>query len=151
MKSNKYIVLILILFSSKVFASQLDEEIEKKAREFRLWIEKVKQIEPINFLRDIEDPKKMANEVIKSHTILCEDGLISEGGVDGPKYLKLSKEEQVLCFKQLITLRKDYVEGLYEARVKHLNNLHESQLEWLKSERDESLKIIQPLEYKIGF
>ena len=53
---------------------------------------------------------------------------------------RLSKEEKALCLRELKSMQRDFIDNIFQARIKYLDFLHKSQVKELHQAKADLIK-----------
>jgi len=132
-------------FTSSVLVGQSSFEYTKKVKEE---LEKINDLAPENFLKDIDKYREDMEKYIShkkrvcdgefSTVVLNEDERLSPPSSEGV-INKLKPQEKKLCFRELKALQMTFINNLFNARRRYLDNLHTRRIEDLDKARDRIL------------
>jgi hypothetical protein len=105
----------------------------------------LEKVTPIEFPIKIDRIRDDIMKFIDHKTRVC-NGDFSPVALDDPatnqnkKIIRLTREERLLCIKELRAIHVHFINNSFEARKRYLNYLHDMRLRELDTARDDVLK-----------
>ena len=108
-------------------------------------IERLKDLQPPDFLREVNNYRKDVELFILNKKRVCNGEysvlILAEGKTSGSlQHKKLAPEERLFCFRELKAIQVSYINNLYEARKRYLEDIHKKTLEDLFTTRSEIVR-----------
>lgn len=108
-------------------------------------IEQLKNLQPPDFLKEVNEYRKEVELFIINKKRVCNGEysvlILAEGKPsDGMQNKKLTPEERLFCFRELKAIQVSYMNNLYEARKRYLEDIHKKTLEDLFNTRSEIVR-----------
>lgn len=144
--------LILVLFFSSGVSSAQDDspqttfEYTKRVHEK---LERLKVLGAENFMKEVDEYRSTVEKYIEHKKRVCRGEfsivVLEEGGSPSKKSKKnkLSKQERLLCFRELKALQMTLVNNMFIARKRFLEFLHEKRVSELENARIDVIKSLQ--------
>jgi hypothetical protein len=135
-----------VLFSICItFSSVAEEQNLKKKPQIYGEIAVIKELTPNNYIRDVHKFRKSIEKYIAKKKGVCNGDfstiILDEKGEDGEKIKKkLSRSERKLCFSELKDLEISFINAIYLARKRYLEDVHTTQISDLAKAREEVIK-----------
>ncbi|MBC74494.1 MAG: hypothetical protein CME64_00605 [Halobacteriovoraceae bacterium] len=151
------LILVILLTSGVINAQTVEVTTEQPplmGKELLLSeLEKLENSENVNF----EEALSSMNEKINSYAVVRKKECMGEYSSleitpEGERRIlknKLSKEEKKLCLLELIRLRKNFTNSLFNIRRKALVHQHKAQLQNLEKLRSETLQELDSVGAKL--
>lgn len=141
------ILILTLFFISFICAAVEDDDNILTSFNVLEKISRVKDIKPEEFLSSVRDNRSLIERFIEYKKKVCS-GVFStkilgeDGGIGGPA-TTLSKEEKVVCFRELQNIQITFINNLYIARKNYLEFLHKKRINSLGETRTEAIKRVR--------
>ena len=140
-------ILIFLFFSLEVFSSpsELRPSMEGvNYDELKKNLLKIKNLKPDEYVTKIDKYRGSIERFVGYKKRVC-NGEFSSLVLKGEETLKgqkkrLSKEEKALCLRELKSMQRDFIDNIFQARIKYLDFLHKSQVKELHQAKADLIK-----------
>ena len=139
-------LILLFLLSFSVSAQNEGETPFEYTKRIHQELEAIKTLNPGEYFSKIDVYRTHLEKYIDHKKRVCEgefSTIILSGNSQGdsPKpSRKLTTEERKLCFRELKALQITYINNMFIARKKYLDNLHNKRIDELQSAKDNAIK-----------
>lgn len=108
-------------------------------------IEHLKDLQPQEFLKEVNEYRKDVELFIINKKKVCNGEysvlILAEGKSNGnQEHKKLTPEERLFCFRELKAIQVSYINNLYQARKRYLEDIHKKTLDDLFNTRSDIVK-----------
>jgi hypothetical protein len=154
MKSKSFVVnivsisFLLVLLSSTLKAQPLNDPQLSSAFEYtqrvRQEIEELNKLTPDKFLNEVDKVRTSMERYFDHKKRVCNGEfstvILSVAGERSTEANRLTADEKKLCFREMRALQTTYINNMYGARKRYLENLHIKRMEDLETSREKALQ-----------
>ena len=147
------IIYLLIIIQISTFAvdsrgseTSNESSVFEYTRRISETIDSIDQIKLENFSSRIEEISATLEKYFEYKKGVCRgefSTIIFKESEDSKTNYKLTKKEQLLCFRELKALQVKYINKIFKIRKAYLDFMHEKRISELKKVREEALDEVQ--------
>lgn len=136
---------LLTFFSFQASAqdAQLSSAFEYTQR-VRQEIDQLKDLSPDNFLTEVDKVRTSMERYFDHKKRVCKGEfstvILSVAGERSTEANRLTADEKKLCFREMRALQTTYINNMYSARKRYLENLHTLRMKDLEASREKALQ-----------